>query len=184
MVGESKAFEVPEKVRYSPHMPVKTRYWLYDQSQPESSALFGQQGHREVLILSPEARVGKLPSGMASTTLRVPPVNYNGPYLNVVRYMVENVSKMINHGVFESGMLDGTLYLVQFSLTRWGDTDIDWTIGAAYTMDILNPQFKGDEVANPGFDPDWVLALLGHPIPELKPVLYPTRFERILQGDL
>jgi hypothetical protein len=110
-------------------------------------------------------------------------MEYNGPYIDIADHMIEAVGKMINHGVRESGMTNATLYLVQFRLTRWGDTDIEWTIGAAYTMDNLNPQFKGDEVATPGFSPAWVLSLLGHPIPELKPVLYPTRFERIL-GDL
>jgi hypothetical protein len=97
--------------------------------------------------------------------------------------MIGEVSKMINYGRVESGMSNGILYLVQFSLTHWGDTDIDWTIGAAYTMDSLTPQFKGVEILNPGFDPDWVLSTLGRPMPELKPILYPTRFERILQGD-
>jgi hypothetical protein len=165
-------------------MPVKTRYWLYDQSQSAGVAIFHQEGNREVLTLSRGSETpGRLPADTATHPFRVPPVDYRGHYQEVTKSMVETVSKMINHGIWESGMINGTLHLVQFHPTRWGDTDIDWTIGAAYTMNRLTPQFKGDEVANPGFDPDWVLSLLGHPIPELKPVLYPTRFERIL-GDL
>jgi len=164
-------------------MPVSTRYWLFNQSQLAEKAEFNLAGHREILVLSPNRRIGRIPEGISSSITRVPRINFTGSYLEVTRKVVEDILGMVNYGVLDSGMTNGTLYLVQFGLTRWGDTDIDWTIGAAYTMNTLTPQFRCEEVANSGFDIEWVKTLLGYPVPELKPVIYLTRFERILQGD-